>query len=113
MPHHIVAHISQCKCGHTIDDLGTHLLWCSCESECTTAHNTLQNLVVIIVSESGSHVQKEVSHLFLHHTQRQMDIFITRYGFKTLMEVIIVDPIRKNMVQQTSMMTTHVVKMAV
>jgi hypothetical protein len=42
-----------------------------------------------------------------------MDIFITRYGFKTLMEVIIVDPIRKNMVQQTSMMTTHVVKMAV
>jgi len=26
---------------HTIDNLGTHLLWCPCKSECTTTHNTL------------------------------------------------------------------------
>jgi hypothetical protein len=81
LPHLRVAHISQCKCGHTIDDLGTHLLWCPYKSECMTPHDTFQNIVATIALENGTHIQKEVPQLFPHHTQRQMDILITRYGF--------------------------------
>jgi hypothetical protein len=52
----MVAHLSWYQCGHSIDDLNTHLLWCPCESECTIAHNTLGNIVVVIALESGAHV---------------------------------------------------------
>jgi hypothetical protein len=37
IPHPIVAHLSRCQCGHTIDDLGIHLLHYSCGSECIIA----------------------------------------------------------------------------
>jgi len=40
LPHPTVAHLSRCQCGHTIDDLNTHLLWCPCGNEHTT-HDTL------------------------------------------------------------------------
>ncbi len=41
-----------------------------------------------------------------------MDILITRDGFRTLMDVAIVDSIHIDMVQQTTTMTTHVAMMA-
>jgi hypothetical protein len=41
-----------------------------------------------------------------------MDILITKNNFYTLMDVIIVDSARTNMVQRTLMTTTHVVMMA-
>jgi hypothetical protein len=40
-----------------------------------------------------------------------MDILITKKGFRTLMDIVIVDPICTNMVQQTLMMTTHATTM--
>jgi hypothetical protein len=49
--------------------------------------------------ESGAHVQKEVSHLFPHHTRQRVDIFITKDGFWILMDGVIADPIHTNMVQ--------------
>jgi hypothetical protein len=33
----------------------------------TTTHNTLQNIVATIILENGTHVQRKVFHLFLHH----------------------------------------------
>jgi hypothetical protein len=48
-----------------MDDLGTHLLQCPCESEHTTTHNTFWDIVVAIALENKTHVQREVSHLFL------------------------------------------------
>jgi hypothetical protein len=41
----IVLHLSRCQCGHTIDDLGIHLLRYSCENECITSHDMLQNIL--------------------------------------------------------------------
>jgi hypothetical protein len=63
------------------------LLRCSCENERITTHDTFQNIVVVIALENGAHVQREVSHLFLHHTQRQMDIVIIKNNFQTLAEL--------------------------
>ncbi len=40
LPHPIITHFSRCQCGHTISDLGAHLLWCPCGSECMIAHYT-------------------------------------------------------------------------
>jgi NCAIR mutase (PurE)-related protein len=83
------------------------LLKCPYENEHIAAHNTLQDTIATIVLESGTHVQKEVSHLFFHHTQQRVDILITRKKFQTLMDVIIVDSTCTNMVQQISKMITH------
>jgi hypothetical protein len=91
LPHPMVAHLSWCQCGHTIDDLHIHLFWCPCESEDTTTHDTLQDIITTIVLESASHVQMEVSHLFPHPIRRRMNILITKDGFQTLMDVAIVD----------------------
>jgi len=42
---------------------------------------------------------EEVSHLFLHHTGKQMDIFITKNSFWTLANVVIIDPTHIDLVQ--------------
>ncbi len=69
IPHPMIAHISRCECGHTIDALGIHLLHCACRNERTTTHDTLQNIVAIVTLKSGPHIQKEVSHFSPHHTK--------------------------------------------
>jgi hypothetical protein len=68
LPTSYSAHLSWCECGHTIDDLGTHLYPCPCGNEHTITHNPFQNIVATISLESETHIQREVSHLFLHHT---------------------------------------------
>ncbi len=60
----IFAHFSCCQCGHTIDDLGIHLFWCMCGNGCITTHHTLQGIVAISALGNGTHLQKEVPHLF-------------------------------------------------
>jgi hypothetical protein len=42
-----------------------------------------------------------------------MDMLITRDNFRTLMDVVIVDLIHTDMVQQSSMTTTHAMMMVV
>jgi hypothetical protein len=59
-----IVHLSQCQCGHTIDDLGIDLWRCPCESEHIVAHDMLQNTITTIALESGVHVQRKVSHIF-------------------------------------------------
>jgi hypothetical protein len=56
-------------------------------------------LLQLLILESETHVQREVSHLFPHHTQQQMDIIITKNDFHTLMDLVIANPTRTNMVQ--------------
>ncbi len=56
LPHSMVAHLSQCKRGHTIDDLSTHLLQCPYKNEHTIAHNTFWDIIMAIVLESRTHV---------------------------------------------------------
>jgi hypothetical protein len=98
IPHLKVLHLSWCQCNHTIDDLGIHLFRCPCKNECTTTHNVFWNIVATIALKSGVHAQIEVSHLFPHHTCRQVDIVITRNNFQTLVDVVIIDSIRPNLV---------------
>ncbi len=87
-----------CQCGHTIDELCTHLFWCLCRSEHTTTHDTLWDIIAIVVLESGAHVQWEVSHLFLYHTRQRVDILIIINDFRTLMDIVIANSTCTNMV---------------
>ncbi len=94
---------------------------CICRNERTTTHDALWDIILTIVLEwdiiltivleSGTHVQKEVFHLFPHHIRQQLHIIIIRDNFQTLMDIVIVDPTHIDMVPQASMMTTHVVMM--
>jgi hypothetical protein len=91
IPHLMVEHLSWCQCFHTINDLGIHLLHCPCRNEHIAAHNTLWNTIATIALENGTHIQKEVSRLFSYHTWKWVDIIITRNGFQTLVNIIIVN----------------------
>jgi len=64
IPHLTILHFSRCQCGHTIDDLGIHLLCCPCGSECITTHDMFRDTIAAIILESGIHVQRDISHLF-------------------------------------------------
>jgi len=107
IPYPTILHFSRCKCGHIIDDLGIHLRHCSCESERITTHETFWNTIATIILESGTHVQKEVFHLYSYHTQKQVDIVITKDNFRTLANIVIVDLICTNLVQCALTMTMH------
>ncbi len=109
----MVTHVSWCQCGHTIDDLVTHLFRCPCGNERIATHDTFQDTIASIALESGAHVQKEVSHLFPHHTQWRVDILITKDDSWILTNVVIINSTCINMVQRTSMMITHLAMMAV
>ncbi len=98
IPHLTILHFSRCQCGHTIDDLGIHLLCCPCGSECITTHDMFRDTIAAIILESGIHVQRNISHLFPHHTQRRVDIVIIRKNFYTLADVVIIDPTCTNLV---------------
>jgi len=58
LSHPIVAHLSHCQCGHTIDDLGIHLLLCPCGNECIKTHDIIQDTINTIALEGEAHVQK-------------------------------------------------------
>jgi hypothetical protein len=111
LSHPTFTHFSQCQCGHTIDDLNTHLLWCPCEREHTTTHDTLWDIVVTIVLENGAHFQWKVSHLFPCHTQQWMDILIIKDYFWTSMHIVTIDPTCTDIVQWTLTISTHATMM--
>ncbi len=102
-----MSYLSQCQCGHIVNDLGIYLLRCLCGSERTTTHDMLQDTIVVITLESEPHVQKKVSHFFLRHTLRRMDIVIIRDFFCTLADVVITDLTHIDLVQCASIMTMH------
>jgi len=52
----MIAHLSCYQCGHTIDNLGTHLLWCPCGNERTTIHDTFWDTITIIILKNATHV---------------------------------------------------------
>jgi hypothetical protein len=57
--------------------------------------------------ENGTQVHKEVFRLFPHHIQLQVNILITKYGFQTLINIVINDLTNPNMVQYASSTTTR------
>lgn len=61
LSHSTFTHLSHWQCTHTIYDLGIHLLRCPCKSECNTTHDIFQDIVTIVVLESGTHIQKRFS----------------------------------------------------
>jgi hypothetical protein len=63
----MVAHLSQCYYGDTVDNLHTHLLWCPYGNAHTIAHDTFQNTITTIVLESGAHVSQCLPPLPLPH----------------------------------------------
>jgi hypothetical protein len=75
---------------------------------CIATHGTLQDNIIAITLESGAHVQREFSHLLPHHTQRWMDIVITRDCCWTLGNVATTDSIHIDSVQHALMMIIHV-----
>ncbi len=64
--------------------------------------------IASVTSKSEVHIQKEVSHLFLHHTRRWVDIVIIKDNFQTMADIVIADPTCLDLVKHASTMTMHV-----
>jgi len=82
-------------------------------SECIATHNIIQDAIITIVLESGTHVERKVSHIFPYYIQLQIDILITRDGFQTLVGAVIVDLTHLDMVQCALSIITHAMTIAI
>jgi hypothetical protein len=69
IPHLTMSHLLWCRCGHTINDLGIHLLRCMCGRERTAGNDTFQGTIVIIALGSEPHIEKGFSPFPLPHTK--------------------------------------------
>ncbi len=91
-------------------------------SMCFNAHarvNTLQPMILfgmlsqLLLWKVWNICLKKDSHLFICHTQWQVDILIIGDNFQTLASIVIVDSTCPNIVQRASSMTMHVVIVAI
>jgi len=107
LPHPTIVHFSHYQCGHTIDGLNNHLLWCLCGSERSIAYNILWDIVTTIDLESGAHIHRKFPTFSLATFNNKVNILITRYGFWTLANTIIANLTCPNMLQHASYMIVH------
>jgi len=105
--HPTVPHLSWCQCGHTIDNLGIHLLYCFCGRTHFNPWYILKYSCNCHVKKWSSCTKKGFPPFLPPHTQKRIDIVITRNRFRTLADVVIVDPTHINLMQQASMTTKH------
>ncbi|CAM6091955.1 unnamed protein product [Calypogeia fissa] len=82
--------------------VGTHILLCSHGSERTATHDDLCNVLVAIARDAGYHVSTEQTHVLPAvddiPDRRQADIIFSRAGVRALADVVVVDPMRANVV---------------
>jgi hypothetical protein len=82
-------------------------------NECIATHNIIQDTIITIVLESGTHVERKAPHPFPCYIHLQVDILITKDVFRTLTCVVIVDLTHLDMVQCASSIITHAMTITV
>jgi len=101
LPHFSIACIPQCLCTHPINLMCIHLLYYIHGNVCMGTHDVVCNTFVTIAWNIGFHVGQEQLHVFLsiafNSSCQQVDIMITKNGIRTLINIIIADPTRANL----------------
>jgi hypothetical protein len=76
--------------------MGIHLLWCVHGNEHIGTHDAIRNIFVTIAWDAGFHVGQEQLHVLPSTTfnffHRWVDIVFTKNGIRTLINLVIVDP---------------------
>jgi len=98
LPHPSIVSILWYACTHLIDPMGIHLLCYAHGNKCTGTHDVIHNTFVAIARDARLHVGQQQLHLLPSTTFNyfcwQVDIVFTNDGFRTLADIVIVDPTR-------------------
>ncbi len=97
----LIANTPWCMCTHPIDPMGVHLLCCFHGNECTCIHDAVRDTFTAIVQDVSFHVGRKQLHAFpssmLNFFHSQINIVLTKDGIHTLVDVVIIDPTRTNL----------------
>jgi hypothetical protein len=81
--------------------MGIYLLLCAHGNECTWTHDVVHDTFVTIVRDDGFHVGWEQLHVFpsnmFNSSCWQVDIVLTKDDICTLIDIIIIDPTRMDL----------------
>jgi hypothetical protein len=82
-----------------------HLLCCVHGSECIGTHDAIRDTLVAITHDASFHMGRKQLHALpsttFNSSHRQVDIMITKDGIHTLVDVVIANPTRINLLPQS------------
>jgi len=85
--------------------MGIHLLRFAHGNECIGTHNVIYDISVTIAQDAGFHVGREQLHALPSVTfnpfSRRVNIVFSKDGIRTLTNVVIVNPMRANLLFQS------------
>ncbi|CAM6128572.1 unnamed protein product [Calypogeia fissa] len=100
-----------CVCGHPLDPVGTHILWCSHGSERTATHDDLHDVLAAIARDAGYHVSTEQTHVLPAvdgiSDRRRVDIVFLRAGMQSFVDMVVADPTGASMFSSAAHIPKH------
>ncbi len=113
-PHPLNLSLSHCTCGQPLDLMGIHLFRCTHGGERTTCHDVVQDVFASIMRDTRFHILREQIHVLpspiLQSTCCESTLLVD--GIQMSVDIIIVDPIRTNLVSQATLFHWVVVTIA-
>ncbi len=104
-PHPLNLSLSHCTCGQPLDLMGIHLFRCTHGGERTTCHDVVQDVFASIMRDTRFHILREQIHVLpspiLQSTCCESTLLVD--GIQMSVDIIIVDPIRTNLVSQATL----------
>jgi hypothetical protein len=101
LPHPSIVHIFRCICTHPINPMGTHFLFCVHNYTHTGTHDAICDTIVTITWDVSFHMGWQQLHVFPTTTfnffHQWVDIMPTKDGIWTLINIVIVNPTRTNL----------------
>jgi len=105
LPHPLIASVPQCVCTHPINLIGIHLLHCVHDNEHIGTHVAIHNNFDAITWDVSFHMKWNQLHAFLSITFNsscwQVNIVLTKDDIRTLVDVVIDDPLWTNLKPQS------------
>ncbi len=105
LPHLSIIGILQCVCTHPIDPMGIHLLSCAQNNEHIKTHDIICDTFPTIAQDVGFHMGWKQLHVFPLITFNsfcwQVDMVLTEDGICTLVNVVIINPTRMDLLFQS------------
>jgi hypothetical protein len=94
-----------CVCTHPINFMGIHVLCCTHGNECMGTHDVVHDTFAVIARDVGFYMGWEQLHAkpstTLNSFHQQVDIVFTKNGIRTLVDIVIADPMHVDLFPQS------------
>jgi hypothetical protein len=104
LPHPLILKVTHYICAYLLDPTGTHFHTCSHGGERITSNDVVRNVFASTTKDKWFHVSYEKTHvlspLSLQSSHQQVDIVLSTNGIHTLVNMVIDDPTRGDLVSQ-------------